>query len=654
MSWKETNKTLQILRSAEEGGYGVIAAIAYNVEHVTAFVQAANNRKSPIILQLFPSSLKLTPSLVYAAAAAARLAAVPIAVHLDHAQDEEQIKYAADHYPFDSIMVDMSHYERAENIEKTRTLKHYCHSKQIAVEAETGRIEGGEDGIMDTGDLAGILTSAEDVEDFISADVDAIAPSVGNIHGDYGARGPQLDFESVYQQINKRARLVLHGTNDFTPELMKSCVQAGVSKINVNKLLLAPWQQHIEGNIHKPLTQVMQEGIEILTKETERWMDIVGSSAIGLLPEGHTIPRTSQQTNTSTLISHNLTSTTIYISVYLGIFALARMMSGVSSRFVAHDGRFNQLLGGSPKIELLAENNVYPFAHEAGVYIKSTNELFVTSNRFGDKPDTPSHLQRVQISKIIINDDDLSKSVCEEIDSSAIPMGNGGVNYKDGILFCGQGYYDKPSGLYEMSATAPYNVRLLISDFYGRDFNSVNDVIVHEDGSIWFTDPPYGFEQNYRPPLRLPPQLYRYNPITRNIRAMADGFGHPNGLCFAPDEKTLYVTDTDWLHGSGKTYAFDIITRHGEPFLANRRLFAMTESGIPDGIKCDMEGNVYSGCGDGVHVWSPGGVLLGKIMVGGLVANFCFGRNGDMFLLNENRIWRVKIGEHVQGALLKL
>ena len=78
--------------------------------------------------------------------------------------------------------------------------------------------------------------------------------------------------------MNKRVRLVLHGTNDFTPELMTSCVKAGVSKINVNKLLLAPWQAYIEQNIRKPLTQVMQEGIDVLTKETERWMDIVGSS----------------------------------------------------------------------------------------------------------------------------------------------------------------------------------------------------------------------------------------------------------------------------------------------------------------------------------------------------------------------------------------
>lgn len=194
---------------------------------MTAFVQAANNRKSPLILQLFPSALELTPSLVYAAAAAARSASVPISVHLDHAQNAEKIKYAADNYPFDSIMVDMSHYERAENIEKTKGLKEYCHERKIAVEAETGRIEGGEDGIMDTGDLAGItqlcfkffamivdgslaiLTSAEDVEDFISADVDAIAPAVGNIHGDYGPKGQELDFERYFASMSS-SRIITH------------------------------------------------------------------------------------------------------------------------------------------------------------------------------------------------------------------------------------------------------------------------------------------------------------------------------------------------------------------------------------------------------------------------------------------------------------
>lgn len=76
-------------------------------------------------------------------------------------------------------------------------------------------------------------------------------------------------------------------------------------------------------------------------------------------------------------------------------------------------------------------------------------------------------------------------------------------------------------------------------------------------------------------------------------------------------------------------------------------------TGVPDGIKCDVQGKVYSGCGDGVHVWTPGGKLIGKIKVPGGVANFCFGRNGEMFLLNESKFWVAKLStKQVQGALL--
>ena len=80
----------------------------------------------------------------------------------------------------------------------------------------------------------------------------------------------------------------------------------------------------------------------------------------------------------------------------------------------------------------------------------------------------------------------------------------------------------------------------------------------------------------------------------------------------------------------------------------------MADVGIPDGIKCDLAGNVYSGCGDGVNIWSWGGVLLGKILVEGGVANFCFGRNGQMFLLNEHRLWRADLETSIKGALLGL
>jgi gluconolactonase len=80
----------------------------------------------------------------------------------------------------------------------------------------------------------------------------------------------------------------------------------------------------------------------------------------------------------------------------------------------------------------------------------------------------------------------------------------------------------------------------------------------------------------------------------------------------------------------------------------------MADVGIPDGIKCDTDGNVYSGCGDGLNIWSPGGVLLAKVLVDGGVANFCFGRDGQVFLLNENKLWRLQLDRSRKGALLGL
>ena len=87
--------------------------------------------------------------------------------------------------------------------------------------------------------------------------------------------------------------------------------------------------------------------------------------------------------------------------------------------------------------------------------------------------------------------------------------------------------------------------------------------------------------------------------------------------------------------------------------MTNRRVFAMATDGIPDGIKVDQNGNVYAGCGDGVNVWSSGGVLLGKILVKGGSSNFSFGRNGAMFILNENKLYRAQLSRQVHGTLIK-
>lgn len=311
-TWRESNRTIQILKVAEQGKYGVIAAIAYNIEQILGLVRAASVARSPLIIQFFPWAIEFSDGLlVRTAADAARRCDVPIAIHLDHAQSESIIKRAADTLPFDSVMVDMSHYEKEVNLRKTAELVKYCNERQIATEAEPGRIEGGEDGVVDTEGLKACITTPEEVAQFVATGVDSLAPAFGNVHGEYGPAGPQLDFERYYfvhspepktviirnqkdgrltsillfrlNQIrdfaNSRVRIVLHGTNGFEPELMKRCVAAGVSKINVNRLVLDDYYEHLHSQVGKmPHTRLIEEGIEKVAALTVKWMEICGSA----------------------------------------------------------------------------------------------------------------------------------------------------------------------------------------------------------------------------------------------------------------------------------------------------------------------------------------------------------------------------------------
>ncbi|XDG06212.1 hypothetical protein ABKA04_005827 [Annulohypoxylon sp. FPYF3050] len=280
--WKRANRTLQILNAAESGGYGVIAAIAYNIEQIIGLVRAAEKARSPLIIQFFPWAITFSDGLLIRTAAdAAHRASVPISIHLDHAQDEDIIKRAADDLPFDSIMVDMSHYEKHENLKKTARWVKYCHGRQIATEAEPGRIEGGEDGVMDTAGLEASKTTPEEVDQFIDTGVDALAPAFGNVHGEYGSLGPNLDFDrfaSIKSQVGGRVRLVLHGTNGFSHEIMKRCIEAGVSKINVNKLVLDDYYTHLRLQVSSvPHTTLIEQGIDKVVEQTIEWMKICGS-----------------------------------------------------------------------------------------------------------------------------------------------------------------------------------------------------------------------------------------------------------------------------------------------------------------------------------------------------------------------------------------
>jgi len=221
--------------------------------------------------------------LVNFAASTAHSASVPISLHLDHCQDIEMVKYAAS-LPFDSIMVDMSHYEKDENLKLTRELTEYCHERGIATEAEPGRIEGGEDGVKDTADLEGVLTTPEQALEFVDTGIDMLAPAFGNVHGEYGSKGPrgwlELDrLEKVREAVEGRVKMVLHGTNAFDEGLFGECVKRGISKINVNKQLIDPWKAMMgRRNGFIPLTKLMEDSMDVFQKEIERLMGECGSS----------------------------------------------------------------------------------------------------------------------------------------------------------------------------------------------------------------------------------------------------------------------------------------------------------------------------------------------------------------------------------------
>jgi len=278
------NRSIAILDAADKGGYGVVSVCCYNIEQITATARAAEAKASPAMILLFPWAMTTFGShLVHFAASTAHSSSVPISLHLDHCQDIEMVKYAAS-LPFDSIMVDMSHYEKDENLKLTRELTEYCHERGIATEAEPGRIEGGEDGVKDTADLEGVLTTPEQALEFVDTGIDMLAPAFGNVHGEYGIKGPrgwlELDrLERVREAVKGRVKLVLHGTNAFDEELFGECVKRGISKINVNKQLIDPWKVMMgKRNGFAPLTKLMEDSMDIFQKEVERLMDECGSS----------------------------------------------------------------------------------------------------------------------------------------------------------------------------------------------------------------------------------------------------------------------------------------------------------------------------------------------------------------------------------------
>ncbi len=169
------------------------------------------------------------------------------------------------------------------------------------------------------------------------------------------------------------------------------------------------------------------------------------------------------------------------------------------------------------------------------------------------------------------------------------------------------------------------SITVLADAYQGKPLNSPNDVIVAQDGAIWFTDPHYGIMTDYegfKAAQELPCSVYRIAP-DGGITAMITDMACPNGLAFSPDESRLYVADTGRMFSDDPQgiRVFDMVD--GRP--VNGRPFHSIATGCADGIRADMDGNLWSSAGDGVHCIASDGRLLGKILVPETVSNICFG-----------------------------
>jgi gluconolactonase len=188
----------------------------------------------------------------------------------------------------------------------------------------------------------------------------------------------------------------------------------------------------------------------------------------------------------------------------------------------------------------------------------------------------------------------------------------------------------------------------VLADLYqGKRLNSPNDVVVHSDGTIWFTDPDYGIISDYEGFKSAREQdgcfVYRIDPSRGTLDVVADDFAKPNGLAFAPDEKTLYIADSGRSHdpdGPHHIRAFPV-GKGGK--LGRGRVFAQISPGAPDGFRVDTQGNLWTSAGDGVHCYDPGGTLLGKIKLPEQVANLTFGgpRRNRLFITATTSLYAI-------------
>ncbi len=200
-------------------------------------------------------------------------------------------------------------------------------------------------------------------------------------------------------------------------------------------------------------------------------------------------------------------------------------------------------------------------------------------------------------------------------------------------------------------------ITVIADQFDGKPLNSPNDIVCKSDGSIWFTDPPFGilgYYEGHAAPAALPTNVYRWDPQTHELAVVAGDLNRPNGLAFSPDESVLYIVEV------GSTprviQAYDVTTNSTR--LGRKRVVVTaSDGGTPDGLRVDIDGNLWAGWGmgaeglDGVSIFNPDGRLIGRIDLPERCANLCFGgrHRNRLFMCGSTSVYSLYV--NTQGVL---
>jgi gluconolactonase len=295
--------------------------------------------------------------------------------------------------------------------------------------------------------------------------------------------------------------------------------------------------------------------------------------------------------------------------------------------FEAHDPGFAAVVGDDPRLVKVADVD----AHEGPVFVGGA--LYFTSL----PSDGASSIRCLEL-------DGLEAFSLTTIRDDANGANGMTIGLDGRLLVCEQGSRARPARISAVDRTSG-DAETIVEALSRTPLNSPNDVVVKRDGTVWFTDPSYGFLQGFRPPPFHRDYVYRYEPRSARLTVVVATFDKPNGLAFSPDERVLYIGDSGANHEPGSfdprrphhIRAFDVVDGRR---LTRGRLFAEISPGFPDGLKVDNAGRVYASAFSGVQVLDQTGALLGEIHLPGAV-NFTFGGSGRnvLFITTGVAVW---------------